>query len=106
MIIQKDVVYDESRILSLTRDGLEYVDDDGVVCTIDFHRCCANLGGAETSPHDYVVGYRARPYVWFECEPLTFFNFPQAIRRDDPGDDFREFNRRLLRAGVRTIDMT
>ena len=125
----KHVAYDESKILRVTRDGLEYLDDQGITCTIDFHTCHENVQREVRSPgwvqvgesQDIYVGFRdfsaTPPHVTFASDPPTCFQFPvpkQAVavpghtflRRDTAYLlDFRDFQRRLIEAGVATLDM-
>ena len=125
----KQVAYDKSKILRVTRDALEYVDDQGVTCIIDFNVCHENVLREVSSPgwirvqdsSDIYVGFRdffhKPPYMTFASDPPTRFLFPmpkpavavpgqRGLQRDPAGyDDFREFKMRLIEAGVTTLDL-
>jgi hypothetical protein len=127
----KHVAYDKSKILRVTRDGLEYLDDQGITCSIDFHTCHKNVQREVGSPgwiqvresQDIYVGFRdsfaAPPYMMFASDPPTCFQFPmpkpagavpgQAFLRLAPAgfsSDFAQFMIRLIEAGVTTLDMS
>src|SRR5262245_985251 len=125
----KTVTYDKSRILSVSEDGLEYLDDDGCRCRVDFTVCCENVEKEMSSEgwirvgesDDVYVGFRdwgaKPPYITLATDPPTRFVFPmpgppvkvpgsQFVRRN-PEDyrEFRDFQIRLMEAGVTTLDM-
>jgi hypothetical protein len=97
----KTVTFDKSKLLSVTKDGLEHVDDQGCRCAIDFRTCRENF------PDPNYVAYRdidaSPPHITFATNPPTRFVFPKP--RTDRG--FLEFQMRLFyEAGVQTFDMT
>jgi hypothetical protein len=103
----KLVTFDKGRILSVTQQGIEYRDDDGRDCLIDFDAC----GGH--SPHRH-VGYRdcspSPPFFEFWTEPRTRFVFRAAAAEVGPGlgdwyKDFRWLEEQLWKAGWATIDL-
>jgi len=106
----KTVTFDKSRLLSVSEDGLEYVDDQGCRCAIDFHTCRENFKkqhGPErlwAGLPNYVAvrDIEAKPaHITFATNPPTRFVFPMT----DP--NFHELQFRLFReAGVMTFDMT
>lgn len=118
------VKYDGARIQRLTREGLEYVDDDGATRFIDFSICHTNfmkevpLSGTE-GPR--CVGFRdfaaKPPSISSLTDPPTRFEFPQPGSRrpvsgrkfvvHDPEDyrEFHEFQGKLLEVGVTTGDL-
>lgn len=128
-MVPKRVSYDKSKILAVTKDGLEYIDDQGSKCAIDFHACRENLerelGSAGylriRHPADVYVGFRdlgaKPPYITFATEPPTRFEFPmpkplvkvagKKFLQSDPEDfrEFREFQARLMEVGLKTLDM-
>jgi hypothetical protein len=113
------VTFEESRILSITEDGLHYYDNEGERRFIDFDICYNNfvrmIPGIAGSKTKYVAirNYATKPpQVIFLTDPLTKFEFPQRKREilglDDDGDDdlrdFRTFRFQLMDAGVETFD--
>ena len=121
----KTVTFDKSKLLSISKNGLEYVDDQGCRCAIDFHTCRENvqntLKRAERlwARDPNYVGFRnilaKPPHITLATNPLTRFLFPMpGPSVQDPGNsssleprDFYEFEMRLLNeAGVKTFDMT
>jgi len=106
----KTVAYNESTILSVTRDSLEYLDDQGLACAIEFHICDDNVQREVRSEgwiqvresQDVYLGFRdfsSRPrHITLASVPRTRFQF------EDYGV-FREFQERLIEAGVTTLDM-
>jgi hypothetical protein len=109
----KHVAYDKVKILRVTRDGLEYLDDQGITCTIDFHTCHECVQRELRRPgwvqvgesQDIYVGFRdfsaTPPLFTFGSDPQTRFEFPASA-------DFRDFYELevcLIKAGVRTLDM-
>ena len=106
----KNVAYHKCTILSVTRDRLEYLDEQGIPWTIDFYTCQKNVQKELRGPgwmqvqesQNVYVGCRdfyTKPrYITLASDPPTCFQF--AYR-----DHFREFKRRLIEAGVNTIDM-
>ena len=122
----KTVTFDSSKLLAVSKDGLEYVDDQGCRCTIDFHTCRENVRNRLKMPEwrwardpDY-VGFRdilgKPPHITLATNPPTRFLFPMpGPSVQDPGKrsssleppDFDEFQVRLFNeAGVKTLDMT
>ena len=109
----KTVTFDKSKLLSMSKDGLEYVDDQGCRCTIDFHTCRENFKKKHVterlwdSVSDYVAvrDIEARPpHITFATNPPTRFVFQMP---DHNFHDFQELQFRLFReAAVRTFDMT
>jgi hypothetical protein len=107
----KTVTFDKSKLLSVSKDGLEYVDDQGCRCAIDFHKCRENFqkqapGRLWASDPNY-VGARDitanPPHITLSTNPPTRFVFPLP----GPSGDFDEFQTRLFyAAGVKTFDMT
>ena len=106
----KNVASHNSTILCVTRDGLEYLDDQGITCTIDFHTCYENVQRELRRPgwiqvqesQDIYVGFRdfaaTPPHITLASDPPTRFQFAGY-------GVFREFQRRLIEAGVTTLDM-
>jgi len=97
----KTVTFDKSKLLSVTKDGLEYLDDQGCRCVIDFHTCRENF------PNPDYVAFRdieaSPPHITFATNPPTRFVFP--LPRSNR--DFLEFQMRLFNeARVQTFDMT
>jgi hypothetical protein len=97
----KTVTFDKSKLLSVSKDGLDYVDDQGCRCAIDFHTCRENF------QNENYVAFRdieaKPPHITFATNPPTRFVFPMPR----PDRDFREFQIRLFyEAGVQTFDMT
>jgi len=115
----------------VTRDGLEYLDDQEIICTIDFHTCHENVQKEVSSPgwirvqesEDVYVGFRdisyEPPFIMFASDPPTCFQFPmpkpavavpgQMYLQTDAADlrDFTEFKSRLIEeAGVKTLDLS
>src|SRR3954469_25336480 len=107
----KHVTYHKGTILRVTRDGLEYLDDQGVACTIHFHTCRENVQrelGRQgwmrvQESEDIYVGFRvfsARlPQITLASDPETRFQFAGY-------GVFRDFQERLMEAGVTTLDMS
>jgi hypothetical protein len=122
--ILKTVTFDEHRLLSVNKNGLEYVDDQGCRCAIDFHACCEsfNKGAAERlgARNPRYVGSRNilanPPEMILATDPPTRFLFPKPrVCGNGPGEesaspelrDWDKFQLRLYReGGVRTVDMT
>jgi hypothetical protein len=121
----KTVTFDKSKLLSVSKDGLEYVDDQGCRCAIDFHSCRENFQKEMHVPErlwardpNYVACrdiLAKPPHITLATNPPTRFVFPMpgpSVR--DPGKkssleprDFYEFQMRLFKeAGVKTFDMT
>jgi len=109
----KTVTFDKSKLLSMSKEGLEYVDDQGCRCTIDFHTCRENFKKKHVPERlwdrvsDYVTvrDIEAKPpHITFATNPPTRFVFQMP----DPNfHDFQELQFRLFReAGVMTFDMT
>ncbi len=109
----KTVTFDRSKLLSVSKDGLEYVDDQGCRCAIDFHTCRENFRKQMHPPErlwardpTYVAvrdSSAKPPHITLSTNPPTRFVFPVP----DPNHEFEEFQFRLFReAGVRTFDMT
>ena len=122
----KTVTFYKSKLLSMSEDGLEYVDDQGCRCTIDFHTCRENVRNQLKMPEwrwardpDY-VGFRdvlaKPPHITLATNLPTRFVFPSpGSSAQDPGkkssslvsDDFYKFQMYLFnQAGVKTLDMT
>lgn len=109
----KTVTFDKSKLLSMSKDGLEYVDDQGCRCTIDFHNCRENFKKkhvperlwARVSDYVAVRDIEAKPpHITFATNPPTRFVFQMP---DSSFHDFQELQFRLFReAGVMTFDMT
>jgi len=113
----------------VTREGLEYLDDQGITCIIDFRTCHENVQREVHSPgwvqvaesEDIYVGFRdctgTPPHITFASDPPTRFQFPlpkpavkipgQPFLRPDLEDyrDYFEFQMQLRAAGVTTLDM-
>ena len=120
----KTVTFDNNKLLSIGKDCLEYVDDQGARCTIDFHTCRDNFqketGGWRGARNPKYVGVRdisaEPPHITLATNPPTRFVFPiPGPSADLPGGesssleprDFHAFQMRLYHeAGVRTVDMT
>jgi hypothetical protein len=122
----KTVTFDTSRLLLVNKNGLEYVDDEGCRCAIDFHSCRENARDLLKIPawlwarHPNYVGLRnilgEPPYIALASDPPTRFLFSMpGPAAKDPGKesasleprDFYEFDLRLNReGGVLTFDMT
>ena len=109
----KTVTFDRSKLLSVSKDGLEYVDDQGCRCAIDFHTCRENVRKQMHPPErpwdrdpNYVAVRDSEakpPHITLSTNPPTRFVFPVP----DPNHEFEEFQFRLFReAGVKTFDMT
>ena len=108
----------------MSEDGLEYVDDQGCRCTIDFHTCRENFKKkhvperlwARVSDYVAVRDIEAKPpHITLATNPPTRFLFPLPGPGLNDGArsaalepiDFYEFDRRLFgEAGVRTFDVT
>ncbi len=120
----KTVTFDKSKLLSVSKDGLEYVDDQGCRCALDFHTCRENVqketaGWLGAKDPNY-VGFRnieaKPPHITLATNPPTRFVFPMpGPSVKFPGRksssleprDFYEFQIRLFyEAGVKTLDMT
>jgi hypothetical protein len=125
----KVVKYHRSKILRVTKDGLEYVDDQGNEGVVDFRVCRENVAKEVRSSgwvrvrgsEDVYVGFRDSgakpPHITLATNPPTRFEFPMPrdpvripggqFLRHDPEDfrDFHEFQTRLMEAGVKTLDM-
>ena len=126
----KIIAYEKSKILRVTKDGLEYSDEKGNKFFIDFSICHKNferdgygrlkqVGGSEGRNY---VGFRdfgVRPaIITFWTDPPTRFEFPLPTElkmatggkflQRDPEDigDFDEFHKQLYEAGVMTLDMS
>ena len=112
----KTVTFDKSKLLSVSKDGLEYVDDQGCRCVVDFHTRRENvqkeLGSGRWQPKPssdsltWYVGFRdiEAKHITLATNPPTRFVFPMP----DPNSfrEFQEFQYRLFReAGVKTLDM-
>ena len=122
----KTVTFDKSKLLVVSKNGLEYLDDEGRRCVIDFHTCRENARDLLKMPawlwarHPNYVGLRnilgEPPYITLATNPPTRFLFPMpGPSVKDPGKqassleprDFHEFDMRLHReAVVRTFDVT
>jgi hypothetical protein len=109
-------------------NGLEYVDDQGCRCFIDFSTCRANVRNKTKMPewlwtkHPEYVGFRdivaEPPHITLATNPPTRFLLPMpGASINDTGQrssssaleplDFYEFERRLYNeAGVRRLDMS
>jgi hypothetical protein len=117
-MVTKNVVYHNFTILRVTREILEYLDDQGTACSIDFHTCRENVEKELRGPgwirvpeecvgpevlQDIYVGFRdssAEPmHITLASDPPTRFQFANYRV-------FREFQRRLREGGVTTLDMT
>jgi len=109
----KTVTLDKSKLLSVSKDSLEYVDDQGGRCAIDFHTCRENFKKqhvperlwARVPNYVAVRDIEAKPpHITFATDPPTRFVFPMP----DPNfHEFQELQFRLFReAGVMTFDMT
>jgi hypothetical protein len=106
----KHVAYHKATILSVTRDGLEYLDDQGVACTIDFHTCHENVQREVSRPGWMQVGQSPDIYVGFRdfsTKPLqiTLAGDPETRFQFADYRAFHDFQKRLIEAGVTTIDM-
>ena len=121
----KTVTFDESKLLSVCNDGLEYVDEEGCRCVIDFHSCRENFKRQMHPPErlwardpNYVAvrDIEAKPpHITFATNPPTRFVFPiPGPSVKDPGRksstleprDFYEFQMRLFNeAEVKTCDI-
>jgi hypothetical protein len=107
---EKRVAYVNAHILRLTRDGLEYLDDDGIACAVDFHACEENVQKELRGPgwirvgesKDIYIGFRdfgdTPAHITLASDPPTRFEFPDYRA-------FCEFQLRLMQAGVTTLDM-
>jgi len=119
----KTVTFDKSKLLSVSKDGLEYVDDQGCRCAIDFHTCGENFQKEMHMPgwlqvRQSYVGFHdiGAKHITLATSPPTRFVFPMpGPSLKDPGRksssleprDFYEFQMRLFNeAGVRILDIT
>ena len=117
----KTVTFDKSKLLSVSKDGFEYVDDQGCRCAIDFHICRENFQKVMHVPRDeedvYVGFYElgTLPHITFATNPPTRFIFPPGPSAKVRGGTFQNrafheavaFQIRLFNeAGVRTFDPT
>ena len=118
----KTVTFDESKLLGVSRDGLEYLDDQGCRCAIDFHMCRENVqeelrsGRWQPKPAPdsltWHVGFRdvdgSPPNITLATNPPTRFIFPKpSPSADFLRSDFQQFQVRLFEeAGVTTLDMS
>ena len=120
----KTVTFDNGKLLSISRDCLEYVDDEGARCTIDFHVCRENFQkdtvGWRGASNPHYVGSRDilanPPHITLATDPPTRFVFPMpepsvSLPEGESSSleprDFFAFQMRLYReAEVRTVDMT
>jgi hypothetical protein len=120
----KTVTFDNKKLLNMSKDCLEYVDDQGARCAIDFHICRENFqkdsAGWRGARNPKYVGVRdilaMPPHITLATDPPTRFVFPmpgpsvnftggESSSLEPP--DFHEFQMRLYyEAGVRTVDMT
>jgi hypothetical protein len=111
----KTVTFDKSKLLGVSKNGLEYVDDQGGRCAIDFRICRENVRNQLKMPewrwarHPDYVGFRdilaKPPHITLATNPPTRFVFPML--GPSVQDDFDEFQMRLFEeAGVKTFDMT
>jgi hypothetical protein len=113
----KHVAYHNATILRVSTDSLEYLDDEGITCTIDFQTCHENVQKELRGPgwirvreecvasealQDIYVGFRdfaATPmHITLASDPPTRFEFADYCV-------FREFQMRLREGGVTTLDM-
>ena len=108
----KTVTFDKSTLLGVSKNGLEYVDDQGCRCAIDFQTCRENVRKRLRRPERLwardpnYVGFRdvlaKPPHITLATDPPTRFVFPMP----GPGG-FDAFQVRLFNeAGVKTLDMT
>ena len=110
----KTVTFDKNKLLNMSKAGLEYVDDQGCRCAIDFHTCRENFQ-KETHLPEWLwandpnyVGFRdidaKPPYITLATNPPTRFVFPMS---GPSVNDFHEFQMRLFKeARVKTFDRT
>jgi hypothetical protein len=114
----KTVTFDANKLLAVDKIRLEYVDDQGCRCAIDFRSCRENLQKKlkmteefRTRHPDY-VGFRDiaahPPYITLASDPPTRFLFPvSAPAAGFLRSDFDQFQARLRdEAGVDTLDMS
>jgi len=109
----KTVTFDKSKLLSMSKEGLEYVDDQGCRCTIDFHTCRENFKKkhvperlwARVSDYVAVRDIEAKPpHITFATNPPTRFVFQMP---DPISMTSKSYNSAFFReAGVMTFDMT
>lgn len=114
----KSVTFDNTRILAVSKDGLEYLDDQGCRCAIDFHTCRMNLRKTLKMPEEWwardpnYVGFRDivanPPHITLATDPPTRFLFPMPEpAANSLHGDFHQFQVRLWdEAGVNTLDMS
>jgi hypothetical protein len=118
----KTVTFDAGRLLSVSSEGLEYVDDQGCRCTIEFRTCRENVQRelrsgrwrpiASADSLTRYIGFRdveaTPPHIILASNPPTRFVFPMAGPSFNvPACDFQQFQRRLfMEAGVKTVDVT
>jgi len=122
----KTATFDKSKLLGVSKDGLEYLDDQGCRCAIDFQTCRENVQKRLKRPDQLwardpnYVGFRdvlaKPPHITLATNPPTRFLFPVPEPPvENPGrnssslepPDFDEFQTRLFfEAGVKTFDMT
>jgi hypothetical protein len=107
----KTVTFDNGKILRVSKDGFDYLDDEGRRCSVEFHICRENFKKEMHYPEwaaardPYYVAVRdieaKPPHITFSTNPPTRFEFP-LVRRD-----FTEFQMRLFyEGGVKTFDIT
>jgi hypothetical protein len=81
----KTVTFDKSKLVGVSKSGLEYVDDQGCICSIDFHMCRENVRNQLKMPgwrwyrYSNYVGFRdilAKPaHITLATDPPTRFVF-------------------------------
>src|SRR5712671_67644 len=120
----KAVTFDESQLPSMSKDGLEYLDDQGCQSAINFDICRENFrrgsAGWRGAGNSKYVGLRdilaKPPHITLATDLLTRFVFPMpgpSVNVPDkesssliPGDWDGCQMRLYCEAGVRTVDMT
>jgi hypothetical protein len=98
----KTVTFDKSKLLSMSKDGLEYVDDQGCRCTIDFHTCRENFKKKHVPERlwDRVSDYVTVRDIEAKPPHITFATCRFAV----PHSRHRAANRRpTVEAGSRRI---
>jgi hypothetical protein len=107
----------EKQIKNVTREGIDYIDDEGTFQHLDFQSCYDNwymLQSSRTDPYYdersrqiakewKCVGHRDRyaspPYIEFFTNPLIRFEF------NSPEEGFHELRRKVEKAGWRISDL-
>jgi hypothetical protein len=93
----KSVTYSETTVVRVTKEGLTYVDDEGIESFVDFDACHANFEarffrGSPDRPKyigvRYSVGASGAAGIELQTDTPTRFEFPSARPVVPPGTQF------------------